>query len=111
MIKHSMIVVHQAVDYLNPGQICVFAVDQPLYALAKTVQWKWPDTHGEDKFVIMLGGLHIRMALSNLCGDLLKCSGWTTALSDYDVASSGTADSFLKVCCLTRTRHTHQVTA
>ena len=37
MIKHGMSVVHQAVDYLNPGQICVIAVDQPLYALAKKV--------------------------------------------------------------------------
>ena len=110
MIKHGMSVVHQAVDYLNPGQICVIAVDQPLYALAKKVQWKWRDTHGENKFVIMLGGLHIEMALWNLCGDLLKGSGWTTALSDSDVAPSGTADSFLTVCHLTRTRHAHQVT-
>jgi len=59
----------------------------------------------------MLGGLHIEMALWNLCGDLLKGSGWTTALSDSDVAPSGTADSFLMVCHLTRTRHAHQVTA
>ena len=66
---------------------------------------KWPDTHGEDKFVIMLGSLHIETGLWNLCGDLLKGSGWTTALSDSDVASSGTADSFLRICHLARTRH------
>lgn len=59
----------------------------------------------------MLGGLHIEMELWNLCGDLLKGSGWTTALSDSDVASSGSADSFLTVSHLTRTRHAHQVTA
>ena len=25
----------------------------PLYALAKFTQWKWPDTHGEEKFIVM----------------------------------------------------------
>ena len=37
-------------------------------------------------------------------------SGWTTALAEAGVASAGTADSFLKVTHLTRTRHAHQVT-
>jgi hypothetical protein len=59
----------------------------------------------------MFGGLHIEMALWNTLGDLLECSGWTTALCEADVASSGTADSFLKASHLTRTRHAHQVTA
>ena len=39
MIRHSMDVVKAAVQYLNPGQIPVLAMDQPLYALAKEVQW------------------------------------------------------------------------
>ena len=38
MIKHSMNVIKQAVDHLNPGQIPVLACDQPLYATAKLVQ-------------------------------------------------------------------------
>ena len=50
------------------------------------------------------------MALWNTLGDLLKNSGWTTALAEAEVAFSGTADSFLKVSHLTRTRHAHQVT-
>ncbi|KAJ8349373.1 hypothetical protein SKAU_G00245030 [Synaphobranchus kaupii] len=37
-------------------------------------------------------------------------SGWTTALTEADVASSGMAESFLKAAHLTRTRHAHQVT-
>ena len=41
---------------------------------------------------------------------ILEASDWTTALAEADVASSGTADSFLKVSHLTRTRHAHQVT-
>jgi hypothetical protein len=52
----------------------------------------------------MLGGLHIEMALWSVLGDLLDGSGWTVALTEADVASSGVADSFLKASHLTRTR-------
>ena len=110
MIKHGMDVQREAIQYLNPGQIPVTTFDQPLFALAKLVQWKWPVTHGESVHVVMLGGLHVEMALWNTLGDLLEASGWTTALVEADIASSGTADSFLKVSHLTRTRHAHQVT-
>ena len=50
------------------------------------------------------------MALWSVRGDLLEDSGWTTALAEAGIASSGTAESFLKVTHLTRTRHAHQVT-
>ena len=58
----------------------------------------------------MVGGLHLEMALWNTLGDVLEGSGWTTALAEAEVASSGTADSFLKVAHLTQTRHAHQIT-
>ena len=45
-----------------------------------------------------------------MLGDILEDSGWTTALIEAEVASSGTADSFLKVSHLIRTRHAHQLT-
>ena len=74
------------------------------------VQWKWPEFYGEKAYVVMMGGLHIEKAQWNTVGDLLNGSGWTTALTESEVASSGTADSFLKVSHITRTRHAHQVT-
>ena len=52
----------------------------------------------------MLGGLHLEMAFWNTLGDLLDGSGWTTALAEADIASSGVADSFLKASHLTKTR-------
>ena len=110
MIKHGMDVERQAIEFLNPGQIPITTFDQPLFALAKFVQWRWPDTHGEKVHVVMLGGLHTEMALWNTLGDVLEGSGWTAALTQADVASSGTADSFLKATHLNRTRHAHQVT-
>ena len=109
MVKHGMTVQQKATQFQNPGQIPVTAFDAPLFALAKLVQWKWPDTHGEDKHVVMMGGFHIEMAMWNTFGDYLEDSGWTTALTQANVASSGTADSFLNASHLTRTRHGHQV--
>ena len=50
------------------------------------------------------------MALWNTLGDVLEGSGWTAALAHAEVASSGIAESFLKVAHLTRTRHAHQIT-
>ena len=110
MIKHSFCVVKSAVDHLNPGQTPVITFDQPLYALAKEIQWKWPEDYGEDKFVIMFGGLHIEMAALKTLGDWLKGSGWVQALVQAEIATAGTADSFLHAAHVTRTRRVHQVT-
>jgi len=111
MIKHSMDVVQKAVNIINQGQTPVIACDQPLYKIAKDIQWAWPETHGEDSFVVMLGGLHIKMTLLKCLGDLLDGSGWTSAISQAAVANPGTADSFLKASHVKKTARAHQVTA
>ena len=61
VIKHEMDVQRQAIEFLNPGEIPVTTFDQPLFTLAKFVQWKWPDTHGEKVQVVILGGLCTEM--------------------------------------------------
>ena len=81
MIKHSVDVVKSVVDIVNEGQIPVIACDQHLYKFAKDIQWTWSETHGEDSYVVMLGGLHIKMTLLKCLGDLLDGSGWTSAVS------------------------------
>ena len=62
MICHSIDVVKTAVEHLNPGQSLVITFEQPLFALEKQIQWKWPEKYAEDKAVLMFGGLHIEMA-------------------------------------------------
>ena len=111
MMHHSFDVVSQSVNFLNPGQVPVTACDQPLFALAKQIQWHFPETHGEEHLVVMLGGLHIEFAALTTIGDWLEDSGWTSALVEANVASAGIADSFLKGSHISRTRHAHQVTA
>ena len=108
MIRHT---IKKAVQELNPSQIPVITLDQPLYTIMKLIQWNWPDTYGENHFVTILGGLHIEMAALNVIGDWLEDSGWVEALVQAKVASAGTAQSFLKASHVTRTRHAHQVTA
>ena len=111
MIKHGLDILRDITHFLNPGQIPILACDCPIFAVSKYIQWKWPDYYGEDKLVIMFGGLHLEKSLWNTLGDLLDGSGWTAAIIDSNVATSGTAESFLKACHITRTRHVHQVTA
>ena len=110
-IKHTMNKIKEATQYLNADQIPVVTADQPLFAIAKQIQWQWPEFYGEDKFIIMFGGLHIEMAAFKTIGGLLKDSGWSTALTEAGIASSGTAESFLTASSVTKTRLAHQVTA
>ncbi len=44
-------------------------------------------------------------------GTLLQDRGWTSAICEANVASSGTSESFLTASTITRTRQAHQITA
>ena len=93
MIKHGMDVQHQTIAHLNPGQVTVTTFDQPLFAIAKYIQWnKCPATHGKHVHDVMLGGLHIEMAFLSALGDILEVSGWTSAIGEAKV---GVADLLL----------------
>ena len=110
-VKHGMSLVQAITACLNPDQIFVLACDQPIFAQCNYTQWKWPDIYGEDKMIIMLRGLHVEKVLWYSVGNLLAFSRSTEALIKADVATCGTADSFLKASHITRTKHAHQVTA
>jgi hypothetical protein len=111
MIRHSIDVISAAVHHLSPNQTPVIACDQPLYAIAKQIQWNWPQTYGERRVVIMFGGLHIEMTAGKTIGDWLENSGWKTSLTQANITSAGRADSFIKSSHVSRTRHAHEVTA
>ena len=100
-IKHVMDKVKETTSFLYPTQTPVITADQPLFALAKQIQWHWPDEYGN--FVVMMGALHIEMAALRMVGRILKGSGWTTAIEE-------SAESFLSVANVTKTRRAHQVT-
>ena len=67
-IHHSMTLVQRQIEFLNPGKLPVMTVDQPLYAIAKEIQWAHPELLGEDKFLVMMGPLHIEMVVMRCLG-------------------------------------------
>ena len=79
-------------------------MDQPLYAIAKKVQWYWPAVYGEDKVVVLLGGLHIEMAVLAVMGDWFDGSGWTSVMAAAIVTTDGRADALLKSSQISRGR-------
>ena len=110
MISHAMNIVKKSTDVVNPGQVPVIEVDQPLFAIAKQIQWNWPDSFGEGQLVVLLGGLHTEMAALRVLGAWLDGSGWTAALVNANIVSSGKADALLQASHVTRARYCHQVT-
>ena len=111
MIYHAMNAVKAVVTHLHSEQAPVIVADQPLYSLAKKLQWNFPATHGENKYVVFLGGMHVELTVDKCLGNWLEGSGWTTAVTYIGIASGGTADPFLKTSHLGRTKHVYQLTA
>ena len=49
MIRHSMDVVQRVAHLLNTVQVPVLTLDQPLFTIAKKIQWNWSDMYLEKK--------------------------------------------------------------
>ena len=94
---------------MNPGQIPVNFCDQPLYAISKQLQWQHAELD-ESKVIVMMGGLHIEMAIQSMIGHILKGSGWTEMLADSNLTTEGRADAMTGSGHVKRTRYGHQVT-
>ena len=62
MICHAVDVITEVVNFLNQGQVPVLAGDQPLYAIAKKIQWNFPTVYSEKDLVVMFGGFHTELA-------------------------------------------------
>ena len=107
MIKHAMQLTMQGTEFLNPGQTGVIGADQPLYAIAKQLQWTFPESVGGDKLFMMLGALHIEDNIHQMTEKLLRDSGGTTVLAQ--VLPSGRAQSALIEHHIKRIRYAHQL--
>ena len=97
MIHHSMDihVVKKSVEILNSGQTPIITMDKPLYAVAKQIQWSWPDTYGEDHFIVILGGLHVEMAALS---DFLEGVGGQKHLNKLELLPLGQWILFSRPC-------------
>ena len=70
-----------------------------------------PRVYGEDKLVVMMGGLHVEMALLKVIDDFLEGSGWTAVMTSASVMTERRADSLQKGSQTSRSQWAHQVTA
>ena len=111
MLRHRFDVIRAAAQHVNPVQIPVICVNQPLFAKLKQLQWSIDREYGEDKLVILPGGLHTETTPCKVLGHWLEGVGWVEALQEADLATPGIAESFLKASHVTRIRDAHQVTA
>ena len=67
MVKQSMMLVEKLVSTTNSHQDPVITADQPVYPVAKQVQWMYPNRF--KNFGWIMGPLHIEMALLNAIDD------------------------------------------
>ena len=74
-------------------------------------QWTFPEFLGEDRFVVLLGGLHIEMTLLSTLVDLMLKPGWPESLIDTEIVNSLAAGMcLLKAINVMRAKYAHQVT-
>ena len=109
LVKHVMLLVQKCIQFINPGQTPVIGADQPLYTLAKQTQWKFPAVLGEDKYVVLMGALHIEDKGQLMLGKFIWGSGWEWAMSATEIFTCGRACSILDEHHIKRTRYAHQV--
>ena len=107
MVCHCINIICQLTAKLNPFQLPVITADQPVYALAKKVQWMQP--LGLEDCVIMFGPLHIEMDFLAAIGNWLESSGWTTVFEKAQFSTVGRIESFLSGSKVKRSRYAHQV--
>ena len=92
MVKHCLKHSISITNFMNPGQIPITFCDQPLYAISKQLQWQHEE-FDESKVIVMMGGLHIEMAIQSMVGYILKDSGWTEMLAESNLTTEGRADA------------------
>lgn len=68
----------KAVNFLHQGQVPVLACDQPLYAIAKTIQRYFPTAYGETMPMVMFGGFHTELTALKAIGSWIEASRWTS---------------------------------
>ena len=78
MQHHCMTIVTDTIKEVNPGQTPVDACDQPIYALTKQLQWRYPAKF--KNYFSLFGGLHVEKSLLAMHSDFIQGSGLSKVL-------------------------------
>ena len=90
MQYHCMQLNKDIVNIVNPGQIVVDACDQPVYALTKEVQLRFPEIF--KNYFSLPGGLHVEHCALIMHGQLIDGSGLAKILNLSSLSTIGTKD-------------------
>ena len=74
-----------------------------------TIQWSWPELYSEDKYVVLMGGLHTEMALLNAMGKWLEGSGGVSIMTSANIITEGRAHALQSGLNTSRAQWTYQV--
>ena len=111
MVKYCLTVILMAHEYTNPGLVPWVTGDQPLFALLKTIQLRFLDTHDEHKLFGAMGDLHIKKASWTCVGQVEDSSGSPSLMADADITTIGFAESCLQCSHISRSCYLKTVSA
>ena len=106
---HCMSVIVDTIKKINPDQIPIDTCDQPVFALTKEVQWRYPETFSDDLYLSILGGLHIEQEVLTIHGDFINGSGLAEILENNNLSTIGSSSAALDVNDIKRSRYCLQV--
>ena len=86
-----MSIIKKTIHFINESQIPVDASDQPVYGLFKEVQLRYPSIFGHDKYISLLGDLHMEHSILLIHGQLIKGSGLDSILLHSKLSTEGTS--------------------
>ena len=102
MQYHCMEINVNTINALHPGQTPVDTCDQPVYALTKEVQWRYPLKF--QRYFSLMGALHIEQSFLIIHGQLIKGSGLENILNSNNFSLIGTS-SIVDVNHIKRARY------
>ena len=108
---HIMSLIKNHISYINKDQIPVDVSDQPVFALSKELQLRLPLIFGHDKYLSLLGDLHIEQSLLVMHGDLIKGSGLDTVMQHSNLSTIGGTSALVDVNHIKRSRYCLQVSS
>lgn len=107
---HIMSINKKTTNFLNESQTPIDVCDQPVYALTRIIQWKYPHEFGLGHYFSLLGGLHIEQQNLVLHGELINGSGLKEILDTNELSIIGTSVA-VDVNDIKRARYCLQVVA
>ena len=103
---HCMEIIKNTVSVINEG---LTPVDQPVYALSKQIQWRFPELFRD--YFCLFGALHVEKSLLVIHGEFIKGSGLSNVLGKCNLSVIGLENTLVNATDIKRARYAIQVAA